>query len=128
MPFAYEFVGLKFGPRVQDLVPQVIPPEVISGERHVPYSNITVLDLGGRGPRRFKSSIRVASIDRVAFEDLVGSTGTLYVATIPWPQSTLMKLDNHTMTPLGQHTDTDFVLDGQWHFYDAEWTIGGTTA
>lgn len=128
MPQAYEFVGVKFGPRITDLVPQVDPPEVVSGERHVPYSSITVLDIGGRGPRRFKASIRVAAVDRVAFEELIGTTGTLYVANIPWPQATLMKLGSHTMTPRGRTTEAGFLLDGESHFYEAEWTIGGTTA
>jgi hypothetical protein len=116
MPAYYQFKTLVFGPRISGEVPAVDPAELISGERHIPYSNLTVIDLGGRGPRRFKCTIRVTESDLVAWEDALGTTGDLYVAGQLWPLATLMKLGGHNRTPL----DAAPV----WHFMEAEWVIG----
>lgn len=109
----YEFAGFAFRPRASDGQPMVSASGLLSSERHVPYSNFTVLDLGGRTPRRFATSIRLDPDQVIAFEGLIGTTGPLTVAGIEWSSATLLAMDNHTMTP-----------GGEYHFYDASWILG----
>lgn len=117
MPAYYQFKSLVFGPRISGEVPSVDPAELVSGERHVPYSNLNIIDLGGRGPRRFKCTIRIPPEDFSAWDNALGSAGDLYVAGTLWTPATLMKLGGHVRTPL----DAAPV----WHFMEAEWVIGG---
>jgi hypothetical protein len=109
----YEFDGQPFALRIQaETVPQVEAPESVVSERHVVYSDLTVLDVGGSGPRRFRCTVRLAPSEVVAFEGKRLRTGPLTVAGVTWASATLLRLTNHQMTP-----------KGEYHFYDAEWVL-----
>jgi hypothetical protein len=122
MAEAYEFKTLKFGPPVSDRIPQV-DRELIFGERHVPYSDKTILDIGGYGPNRYASSIRVLAADVAAWRLALGTTGNLYIANVLWTGATLVKLGSHSMIPRQQFAGT-WQLDGQYHYFEAEWIMG----
>lgn len=107
----YEFNAVKFGPRISDMVPQV-SPTLKYGERSVPYSNTTILDIGGRGASTYQAEIRVAPTDVAAFEAQLGEEGLLILAGVEYPGATLIRLQNHIVTPFGE-----------WHFYEAEWRV-----
>lgn len=109
---AYSFAGIPFGPRVSDSVPMITPGELQQTERHVPYSNYNIVHLGGVTSRRYAAQIRLIPANVAAFEALLGSSHPIVVCDINYPAATLLKLGNHTMTPLGEY-----------HFYDAEWTL-----
>lgn len=110
----YSFGAIPFGPRVSDSVPMVSPGEMQQGIRHVPYSNYNILDLGGVTDRRYAAQIRVAPANVAAMETAYtnGASLPLIVNGVTYPAATMTKLTGHTMTPLGQ-----------WHFYDAEWSL-----
>jgi hypothetical protein len=116
MPAYYQFGSLVFGVRQSAEVPAVDPGELIYGERHIPYSNFTVLDIGGRGPRRFKCTIRIPASDQFSWDDALGTTTDLYVAGQLWSPATLVKMGSHTRTPLE--------ASPVYHFFEAEWAIG----
>lgn len=115
MPY-YQFGALAFTPKQSDFVSGVEPGEMQYGERHVPYSNINIIDLGGKTSRRWKATIRVAPTDVVAWESAQGQTAELWVMGTQWHSATLVKMGNHQRTPLE--------AGPIWHFYDAEWVMG----
>jgi hypothetical protein len=68
--------------------------------------------------------IRVDYTNRAAFEATLLTTAPIKIAGVVWQDATLIKLDNHQMTPLPVVDELpDF--EAQYHFYDAEWIIGG---
>jgi hypothetical protein len=111
--FTYAFGDIDFHPVAVEFQPMVSAPGLASSVRHVPYSNLNILDSGGKLERRFATRIRVAPGDIGIIEAALDTTDTLTVAGVTWPSATLLKLDGHTMTP-----------GGEWHFYDAEWVVG----
>jgi hypothetical protein len=112
-PYTYAFGATAFHPVAAEFQPLVTAPGLASSVRHVPYSALNVLDLGGKTERRFATKIRVAPGDVAAIELALGATDALTVAGVAWPSATLVKLDGHAMTPRGE-----------WHLYDAEWVVG----
>lgn len=118
MPW-YQFGSLPFLPRQSDNVPAVDPGDLIFGERHVPYSDINIIDIGGRAPRRYKCTIRVNPDQVTAWEASQGVTASLWVMDQEYTSATLVKLTNHQRTPLN--------VEPVYHFYDAEWAIGRPT-
>jgi hypothetical protein len=112
-PFTYAFGATAFHPAVSDAQPLVTAPALANSVRHVPYSGLNILDLGGRLERRYASKIQVAPGDVAAIELALGTTDTLTVAGVEWPSATLVKLDGHAMTPRGEY-----------HQYNAEWVVG----
>jgi hypothetical protein len=124
----YQFGEVEFGMKQVDLVPAVNAPTPNITERHVPYSNTTILDSGGFGPRRWAATIRLEAEDAPAIQNLLLETLPLTVAGQVWPNATLIKLDNHQITPLQRSPADlpDFVA--QYHFFDAEWVIGDLPA
>jgi hypothetical protein len=112
-PFTYAFGALTFHPAAVEAQPMVGAPGLASSVRHVPYSDLQILDLGGRTERRYAAKIRVVPGDVETIEAMLGATFSLTVAGVLWPSATLIKLDGHTMTPRGE-----------FHQYDAEWIVG----
>jgi hypothetical protein len=112
-PFTYFFGATPFHPAVAEAQPMVTAPGLASSVRHVPYSNLNILDLGGKTERRYAVKIQVEPEDVATIEAALGTTDTLTVAGVVWPSATLIKLDGHTMTPRGEY-----------HHYDAEWVVG----
>jgi len=111
---AYSFMTIPFGPRAEDLIPRPDPPETVYGIRHVPYSDTNILDIGGKGPRRFKTDIRLLPENVAAFENTLLETGPLVLNEVTWTTATLVSLTGHTMTPRGEY-----------HFFSAEWIVAG---
>ena len=122
----YEFQGIPWGPMISDYVPRPSVPAPFVSERHVPYSNITVVDFGGFGPRRLACRIRVGYQDRASFEATITTTGPLVLTGVSWSLATLIKLENHQVTPLPVVAELP-TFEGMYHTYDAEWIIAGTT-
>lgn len=123
MAEAYEFRGLKFGPPMNDRLPQV-DRELIFGERHVPYSDKTILDIGGYGPNRYASTIRVNAEDVAQWRLALGQSGDLYIANVLWTGAVLVKLGGHSMIPRQTFVGPGWNLDGQYHYFEAEWIFG----
>lgn len=113
MPAYYQFSTLVLHPRAADEQPMVSAPETILSERHVPYSDLNILDIGGKSFRRWAVKLRVAPDDITALEALLLVSAELTVAGVTWPRATLTSLTNHTMTPMAE-----------WHQYDATWVVG----
>lgn len=109
----YSFDGILFGPKVDGLLPQPNAPESVVTERHIPYSDATVIEFGGKGPRRYTINIRLLPENVTAFEDRLQQEGVLVLNGESWGTATLMSLTNHTMSPREEY-----------HFYDATWIIG----
>lgn len=128
MPEAYEFDGIKFGPVMNDRIPSV-DRDLVYGERHVPYSDKTIVDIGGYGPNRFSSTIRVGRMDVTSFRLRLGRTASLYIANVHYPHAVLIKLASHTMTPRQFFSPgPGWQLDGIYHYFEAEWIMGQLVA
>lgn len=109
---SYGFGRVSFGPMISDWVPQVDPGELFSSERHVPYSDYNVIDVGGRGPKKWKARVRIRPDDVQWIEPLLGKTAALTVNGVTYAKALMTALSNHQVSPLGE-----------WHAYDAEFTI-----
>jgi hypothetical protein len=120
----YQFGTVEFGAKQTDLVPAVNAPTPNITERHVPYSNTTILDSGGFGPRRWAITIRLVPENASAMQNLLLATLPLTVAGQVWPNATLIKLDNHQITPRQRSAEDLPAFVPQYHFFDAEWVIG----
>jgi hypothetical protein len=115
MPNAlYNFAGVSFGPFIQDWVPRTNRTMNVS-LRHIPYSDVNILDLGGRNPNTFSAVVIVEDADHVAFQALLGVTASLMLNGNTHPSATLTKLESHEMTPLDNGT--------RKHRYQAEWVL-----
>lgn len=60
----------------QDFFPLPIQ-EVIDEITHIPYSDINIVDHGGKGPYRLQTVVVVEPADRAGFEAMNGVVGTL---------------------------------------------------
>lgn len=110
----YEFGGIVIKPRFEEFMPQVFPAENLYSLRHIPYSDANVLDLGGKGVRKYGPiDIRIDPDDASALEALSQQTDELIVAGITYPTAILISLTNKRMTPRNE-----------WIYYTAEWVIG----
>lgn len=111
MPAFYEWAGLAFGPKISDAIP--IPSGELSvTERHIPYSDASVIDIGGRLPRHYATTIRINPNDYVAFDAALGQTADLYLANQLYPAATLVKLSAPQST-----------IHGEWILCEAEWVL-----
>jgi hypothetical protein len=123
----YEFRGTPFAPRLTgDTVPAMGPPLPVFSERHVPYSQVNILDMGGFGARRWAANIRLVPENVDTMMNKLMSTGDLIVQGETWANATLVKLDNHQVTPRARSGVTAPDWEPDYHFFDAEWVIGGT--
>lgn len=109
----YTFGGVKFGPRAEEAIPRVNPPETFVSERHVPYSNFSIVDLGGKaGVRHVAASVRLTPALMGPFEALLLVTDTLVWDLVEYPGATLVKLENKRITPRREY-----------YWVDAEWLV-----
>lgn len=110
----YAFAGVPFGPHIQDWIPR--PSRSVNYSlRHVPYSDINILDLGGRNPKTFETTVIVEEDDANAFINLLGVTASLKINGNTHPSCTLTELANHQMTPRDDGT--------RKHRFDAKWIL-----
>ena len=86
--------------------------DAVSAEAHVPGSNINVVDLGGRGPKRVSWSIMVAAADTSNIINHTQQTGTLFEAQ----DTGSVEVSDVTLESLGNHQVT---RDRVWHTFDA---------
>lgn len=110
MPDYYSFGNIAFGSMVPDGLIIIPSGEVNYGERHIPFSDQSVLDLGGRSPRHYAARIRATISNYVAIENQVGTTTTLVLGGIEYDNATLVKLDNVRQTPFGEYV----LADAEW--------------
>lgn len=109
----YTFAGVRFGPKAEDAETLVDPYVTYTSERHVPYSNLTVFDVGGRaGARHYKLTVRISPAVVAGFEALLLVTDTLVVNGASYPEATLISLSNKKITPRRE-----------FYWFDAEWLV-----
>jgi len=110
----YTFAGIDCPPRVDDMVAQVNPAESLYSVRNIPYSNASVLDLGGLGVRRYGPiEVKIDPVDWTAFEALLQASDVLVVNGTTYSRATLISLSNRRITPRGE-----------WYFVTAEFIVG----
>lgn len=109
----YSFDGLAFGPIASGLVPRISPGDLQYTERHVPYSQLNVVDEGGSLASRYTTQIRILGANVAAWEAKRGASGPLVVDGAAPIDALLVRLGNHQMSPRREY-----------HLYDAEWVIG----
>lgn len=108
----YEWQGVAFGPLTPDGM-VVIPESILNvTERHIPYSDASVTDIGGRSPRHYRSRIRLTVANFVSMESEIGQTSDLTLGGVVYPDATLLGLTNIRMTPRAEYvlTDADWLL------------------
>jgi hypothetical protein len=109
----YNFAGVNFGPKADDAIPRVQPYQTFTSERHVPYSNLTIFDVGGRaGARHVSATVRVTPALVAAFEALLLVTDTLIWDSASYPNTTMINLTNKRITPLREFYwfDVEFLV------------------
>lgn len=108
----YEWQGNAFGPLLPDgLIP--IPESVLNvTERHIPYSDASVTDIGGRSPRHYRARIKLTVAAFVSMESEIGETSDLTLGNVVYPDATLLGLTNIRETPQAEYvlTDADWLL------------------
>lgn len=92
MPAPHEWNTLVFSPLRQGF--KKVPITKLNfTERHVPYSDYTVRDIGGRSARHIADRIRITPADYINLESQLGDFADLYWDTILYPDAQLLALD-----------------------------------
>jgi hypothetical protein len=107
------FNGIAFGIQTSDFVPYPINQETFSTVHHVPYSDVNVLDYGGKGEKRLTATVRVGYAYISAFTTTwLGQTYALVVNSVSLGSALLIKAQNVRYDP-GLHyalIDVEWVL------------------
>lgn len=81
--------------------------------RHIPWSDKTVIELGGLGPRMLRCKAWVDQANLEAFQLCIQQTGTLVYRGNTHASSTLLRIDSRSMLigEEGTSFDVEFLVD-----------------
>lgn len=108
----YEWQGNEFAPLIPDGMIPIPEGAYNSTERHVPWGDVNVLDLGGRSSGHFRARIRMLIAAFVSMYAEVGQVADLILGGITYSDAALINLTNVRMTPGGEYVlaDADWAL------------------
>lgn len=108
----YEWDFVEFAPLIPDGMIQIPEATYNATERHVPWGDVNVLDLGGRNSRHYRKRIRMTVANFVSIDAAVGQVADLILGGITYTDAALISLTNIQQTPRGEYVeaDADWVL------------------
>lgn len=109
----YEFGGVEFKPRYAELQPMLTTGESHTAQRHIPYSNYDVLDLGGVSPSRYGPiEVRIDPSDLATLQSYLQTIKPLFLAGVEYT-GILVGFSN---VALSTH--------GEFYWATLEWVVG----
>lgn len=108
------FMGVPFSVEQQGGMVPMPTKDSFTNTRHVPWSDRTIIELGGIGVHRLVCKVWVDLTNKTAFEGKLQDTGVLVYLGLTHATSTLLRIDNRQM-----------LIEEQGFTAECEWIVSG---